>query len=424
VKVRLEYGREGLEVELPNWSAIQSLGLQEVSPLADLLAAVREAVQNPIGSPPLAELAVGKRTACLVICDVTRPVPNAPLLAVVLDTLRGAGMSDAQIKILIATGTHRPNLRAELVELVGASVLDAVEVINHDSRADHPLLGLSPNGIPVRLNSLYVEAELRITIGMIEPHFMAGYAGGRKMVMPGVAALETIQAWHSPRFLEHPLATNGELEGNPVHEEALAIAKMARAHFIVDVALDSNRQVYDVFAGDVEVAWLAGVSRVERVVRAEIAEPVDVVLTSGGGFPLDQTFYQAIKGMVGALPILRPGGHVVIVAACDEGIGHSHFADLLHTFHSLEGFVSTIQRPDWRAVPDQWQVEELAKVVRLAKVWMVCRGIGADDLSRLFVEPVASVEAALAGIKKELGRMPTMAVIPKGPYVLPCVSRA
>lgn len=420
--MRLDYGKSGLEASVPDKNVLAVLGLQPIEPLADPSGATLEALEHPIGCESLAELARGKRSACIVVCDVTRPVPNPILLPPIMETLEREGIPAQSVTVLIATGTHRPNLGDELVQMLGRSVVEACRVVNHACTDPHVYLGESPNGVPVFLNREYLDADLKITVGMIEPHFMAGYAGGRKMVMPGIAALETVQAWHSPRFLEHPNATNGIVEGNPVHEEALAIANMARPDFIVDVALDSKKQACRIFAGDMEKAWQAGVEYVRSNVRSTVPEPVDIVVTTCGGHPLDLTFYQTVKGMVGALPILKPGGTIIIASACTEGIGNSHFASALFDCTDIEAFPETIQEPSWTFVPDQWQIEELSKARRGRKVRLICEGINQETASKLFVIPHLSVEDAISAALADNGPDATIAVIPKGPYVLPQVA--
>ncbi len=413
MKVLMDYGKEGLSLEVPDDAYI--LGLQPVEPLGDVSHAVSAALSSPIGSAPLAQIAAGKRRVCIVVCDITRPVPNPEILPPILAVLD----PEARVEVLVATGTHRPNDDGELLRMLGPAVLDRCRVVNHRCEDDHPSLGESPHGIPITLNRIYLEADLKITVGMIEPHFMAGYAGGRKMVMPGIAGLASVQAWHSPRFLEHPMATNGIVEGNPVHESALAIARLARPDFIVDVALDSQKRPYAVFAGDMEAAWEAGVAEVASKVRAAVPELVDIVVTSGGGYPLDLTFYQAVKGMVGALPILKPGGTIVLAARCSEGVGNQHFSDTLHSFTDLADFLPAISAPDWKPIADQWQIEELAKCTRHAQILMKADGIPPGTLYRLHVSPMLDLDAALELAIQKHGSEATIAVIPKGPYVMP-----
>ncbi len=426
MRVRLDYGRQGLEVELPDRNVVGVLSLRNAPHLADPNPALSAALERPIGSAPLSELARGKRNACIVVCDVTRPVPNPTILPHVLRALESGGIPRSEVTILVATGTHRPNLGEELARMVGEEAMRDCRVVNHycedhDAMVD---LGESPMGVPVRLNRAYVEADLKVTSGMIEPHFMAGYAGGRKMVMPGVAALETVQAWHSPRFLEHPNATMGVTVGNPVHEESLAIAKMARPDFIVDVALDVEKRICAVFAGDLEEAWEAGVAFVAKTVFDFVDAPVDICVTTSGGHPLDLTYYQTIKGLVGALPIVKPGGTIIVASRIAEGVGNDHFFETLMRIDDIRAFPETIQRPDWTPVGDQWQIEELAKAVRHHRVSVVTEGLDPDLLTRLFVTPFPTVETAVEEALAVHGPDAKIAVIPKGPYVIPAIRPA
>ena len=425
MKIHLDYGRSGLDVELPTDNVVGVLDLTPAPPLDDPRQAVRQCLTAPIGAEPLAAMARGRRSACLVVCDITRPVPNAVVLPPIIETLEACGIPAGRITILIATGTHRPNAGAELTTILGDEVLaKGCNVVNHvcDDPATHRSLGTTPNQVPVSLDTRYLDADLRITCGLIEPHFMAGYSGGRKLIMPGVAALETIQAWHSPRFLEHPNATNGITHGNPVHEENTRIAGMAPPDMIVDVVLDTARRITAVFAGEMVQAWEAGVAFVEGHARAAVPAPVDIVVTTGAGWPLDSSYYQTVKGMVGALPIVKPGGHIIIASACTEGIGGADFTRTLLQTEDLETLMTQMQQPDWEPVPDQWQVEELAKAVRDNPVICVTGGITDEAMIKLFATPAASVESAVAAALAIHGEASTVAVIPKGPYVIPYVS--
>ena len=424
MKITLDYGRTGLEVELPDTSVRHVLGLDPAPPIADPAASIRQALSTPIGSAPLGDLAKGRTDACIVVCDITRPVPNALVLSAMLDILADAGIPAGRVTILIATGTHRPNEGDELVEMLGADVVaSGVRIANHvcDDPSTHRTIGTGPAGIPASLDTRWLDASLRITVGLIEPHFMAGYSGGRKLIMPGIAALDAIQAWHSPRFLEHPLAANGVVDGNPVHAENLAIARLAPADFICDVTIDAARRVTGVFAGHMERAWEAGVEFVARQVRPRIPEPVDVVLTCGGGHPLDASFYQVVKGLVGASAICKPGGTIVSAARMAEGIGSAHFRGLLERTVDLDQLVEAMGAPGWEPIPEQWQVEMLAKAKRGRRIAVFSEGVAADDLARCHVDAAESVEAAVAEALERAGPGATLAVIPKGPYVIPQV---
>ncbi|MEX2559437.1 MAG: nickel-dependent lactate racemase, partial [Pirellulales bacterium] len=324
-----------------------------------------------------------------------------------------------RITILVATGLHRPNERDELVEMVGREIFENYRIENHHGKVldEHAYLGESPRSVPIWIDRRYVEADLKITTGLIEPHLMAGFSGGRKLICPGLAALETVQVWHGPDFLEHPKADCGILEGNPVHEENTWIGRHTGCDFIVNVVIDDQRRPLCFVAGDMEQAFMEGVEFVRGVVTDTVAEPVDVVVTCSAGYPLDTTFYQAVKGLTGALPIVKQGGTIIMAASLSEGIGSPEFQRLFTENASLEEFVERILGKDY-FVMDQWQLEELAKVRRKARVKVVSDGLPAATLSSLFVESAPTVEAAVADSLAEYGPDATLAVIPKGPYVL------
>ena len=425
MRVTLAYGRTGLEAVVPGRNLVGPLGIRPAPPLADPGAAVAAGLESPTGADPLPVLARGKRSACVLICDVTRPVPNELILSRVLPTLEAAGVPREGITILIATGLHRPNLGAEIAELVGPAIARNYRVENHYGKdeSSHTRLGTSPRGVPINLDSRYVDAELKIATGLIEPHLMAGYSGGRKLICPGIASLETVKVWHGPDFLEHPSADAGVLDGNPVHEENTWIARKAGCDFIVNVTLDADRRVTGVFAGDMEAAFLEGVAFARGVVSVPVGGPVDVAVTTAAGYPLDQTFYQSIKGLTGVLPVMKKGGTIVIAADMSEGVGSPEFAGLFDEFPDPDRFMKAITgndpaRPDFFRM-DQWQLEELAKVLRRCEVVYVTDAPFADDLDKLYVRRAESVEAAVSAALRKHGGDARVAVVPEGPYVLP-----
>lgn len=419
MRVRLDYGRTGLEAELPENRVEAVLELPPTPPLTDPDSAIAAALDHPIGCSPLAEIARGKRDVCILVCDITRPVPNQRILPPLLKALREVGIPKEKVLLLVATGLHRPNEGDELVEMLGPDIAAEYRVANHDGRdvAGHAYLGQTERGVPVHIDRRYVDADLKITTGLIEPHLMAGYSGGRKVICPGIAGLPTVRAWHSPRFIEHPRAAEGQLDGNPVHEENTRIAQMAGCDFIVNVLIDGQRRITQVVAGDMIQAWERGVEHCRHQVRVRVPAPVDIVVTSSAGYPLDTTFYQSVKGMTAALPIVKPNGTIVLVASMSEGIGSPEFQSLLGQTRSLAAFVERIQDPD-HFVLDQWQLEELAKVRRHCRVRVVTDGLPRETLSDCFVEPAASVEEAVASALADHGPDARIAVIPKGPYVL------
>ena len=419
MQVHLEYGRDGLNVDLPSDRVVRTLAYKDAEPLDDPADALLVALQQPIASPPLETVAQGRRDACIVICDITRPVPNRLILTELLATLHRSGIPAERVLILVATGLHRPSKAEEIVEMVGPEIAQQYRIEDHHGQVleEHTHLGDSPRGVPIWIDSRYLQADLKITVGLIEPHLMAGFSGGRKLICPGIAALETVKVWHGPDFLEHPKADCGILDGNPVHEENTWIARRAGCDFIVNVVMDDQRRPLKFVAGDMEAAFLVGVDFVREVVTDTVDVPVDVVVTSSAGYPLDTTFYQAIKGLTGALPIVKEGGTIVLAASMSEGIGSPQFEQLFEEHDSLESFVERILGRDYFKL-DQWQLEELAKVRRKAQVKVVTDGLTPETVNRLFVESAPSVEQAVADSLVEYGPEATLAVIPKGPYVL------
>jgi lactate racemase len=425
MKIKLEYGKTGLVVDVPDENIVGPIGLKPVVALKDPRSALKESLRSPIESKPLSELAKGKTSACILICDITRPVPNELLLSEILPVLEEAGIPREEILILIATGLHRPNEGDELVELVGKNIAENYRVENHHGTIseEHKYLGTTERGVPVWIDSRYLDAELKISTGLIEPHLMAGYSGGRKLICPGIASLETVKVWHGPAFLEHPKADCGFLEGNPVHEENTLIAKMAGCDFIVNVTLDENRGITSVVAGDMVKAFLQGVENVEKFVRVSVNHPCDIVLTSSAGYPLDTTFYQSVKGLTGVLPVIKEGGTIIIVADLSEGIGSPEFQSLFKENDNLDQFMERIMGDDY-FVMDQWQMEEMAKVCRKAEVIYVSHGLSSEIINTLFVKSAPSVEEAIKNALEKHGKGASIAVIPKGPYVMPVLAES
>src|SRR5947199_4521798 len=296
--------------------------------------------------------------------------------------------------------------------MVGEEIAANYRIENHHGKVpeEHDYLGTTPNGVPVWLDSRYVRADLKITTGLVEPHLMAGDSGGRKVICPGIAGLETVKVWHGPRFLEHPRADAGIIEGNPVHDENTRIARMAGCDFIVNVCIDGKRRVTWLGAGDMVAAWERGVQFCRDAVKVGVPRPCDVVVTSCAGYPLDTTWYQAVKGLTGALPIVKKGGTIVMAASLSEGLGGPEFRRLIADNPDLAEFKRRIMGKDY-FVMDQWQLEEFAKVVAKCKVKVVTQGLPAETLRRCHVEPAASVEAAVADCLEEYGPTAKVAVI-------------
>lgn len=418
MKIRVAYGKTGAEVNVPDGNLAAVLSMQESGAVADPAGRLRELLRAPIGGRPLADVARGRRTACIVVCDITRPVPNAVILPPVLAELERAGITRDRVTILVATGLHRPSTPDELVTMLGPEIAGSVRVVSHRAReqGEQRFLGTTDGGTPVFVDEVYCAADVKITTGFIEPHLMAGFSGGRKLIAPGCAGEDTIKALHSPRFIEHPLCREGSIEGNPLHQELLRIAAMAGHDFIVNVALDADRRITGIFAGDPVVAHEAGVTHVRAAVTATVPAPVDIVVTSAAGYPLDLTFYQAVKGMTAAAPVLKPGGTLIIAAACAEGLGSPEFTRMATAPQTAQEFLDGLQgRP---VEIDQWQLEECAKVAAAHEIVLVAEGIPEDQRRRLFVRSAATLDAAVAAGLERHGKDARIAVIPRGPYTL------
>ena len=418
MNIPLAFGKNGLVAQLPDTTRVSVLTMTEAPPVADPGGDLRKLLAEPMGAPPLSALCRGRTSACVVICDITRPVPNAVLLPPILESLEASGIPRGRTTLLIATGLHRPSTPEERELIVGREVLKHYRVVDHHARADNEqrFLGTTPRGTPVVIDETYCNADLKITTGFIEPHLMAGFSGGRKLIAPGCAGEATIKALHSPAFLEHPACREGSIDANPLHQELLEISRIAGHDFIVNVSLNQEHRITGLFAGDPLHAHTAGVAFVRKAVRATLPAPADIVITTSAGYPLDLTYYQAIKGMTGALPAVREGGVLILAAECAEGLGSPEFTALATSFSSAQTFTDRILSSP--VVIDQWQLEECARAVRHAEVILVSPRIAHDHAGRLFVHAVPTMEEALQKAFSRTGSRAHVAVIPTGPYTL------
>jgi nickel-dependent lactate racemase len=419
MKIQLPYGRNTLEVDLPDKNLTGVFLAGEMQSIADPAAETLRCLRQPLGTPPLRELARGKKDACVVISDVTRYLPYPSFLPSLLTELEAAGIPRDKITILVATGLHRKTTEEELIEMLGQQTADAYQIANHVARDQDScqFLGNTPGGMPVHVNKLYMKAELRILVGMIEQHLMAGYSGGRKSLCPGICGAETIKYTHSPVLLEDPGTSNGHISDNPFHREVSSAAEMAGVDFVLNVVLRERKDVAGVFAGNLTEAFSAGVAFLEQYILADCRKASDVVVTSCTGYPLDTTFYQTIKGMVAALDLVKPGGTVIIASQLAEGIGSDDFTSLTKRFTTIEDFMASIEKNE--VIIDQWMLEELNKVLRKASVMLYCEGgaVSADEARGLFVEPISSLEEGIEKCLAKYGPDATIAALPQGEYL-------
>jgi nickel-dependent lactate racemase len=422
--VRLAYGNGEIDVSIPDGYPIEVLEKVPVPPLDDPAASVRQRLEHPTAAPPLRELARGRRDAVIVVSDITRPVPNDVLLPPILDALRAGGLPPEAVTILIATGLHRPNTPAELDVVLGTEIARSVRIVQHDARdaAAHRDLGHTAGGIPILIDRFFLERDLRIITGLIEPHLMAGYSGGRKAVCPGLAAVETVRVAHSPAMLEGHIGP-GIVEGNPLHEALVEVLRRVGVDFLVNVALDRHRNVAGVFCGHPEEAHAEGMAFVAGESLVSLDEPVDLVISSGGGAPLDATFYQAIKGISAASAIVKPGGAILLCASLSEGVGSASFEKLIRECASPRDFEMRLSDDRFFAI-DQWMIQHLCQAHRRARVLLYTDALPPEAVAELLVEPVDSPAAGVAKALAELRPAARIAVLPQGPYVLATVRGA
>jgi nickel-dependent lactate racemase len=421
--VRLAYGETGLDVDLP----AQRTTVVEptyADPAADQREVLREALRRPVSGPPLRELLRPGQTVAISMCDGTRPQPRDLMVPAVLEVLEEVVRLE-DVVVLVATGTHRGNTDEEIRAMLGAEVAERVRVVNHDARDDSSLvsLGRHGNGVPVFLNREWVEADVRITTGFVEPHFFAGFSGGPKLVAPGLAGLETVLTLHDAARIGDPRATWAVCEGNPVHDDIRAVvAAVGRVDFALDVVLNRDQHIVAAFGGPVlemhEVARAAS----QRLAMQPVPAAFDVVVTTNAGFPLDQNLYQAVKGMSAGMTVVKPGGTIVCAAECRDGFpDHGSYREVLASEPSPEALLATIAARE-RTVPDQWQVQVQAKVQSHARVVMHTSYLSPGDLAAAHLGHTDDVGETVLAALHEAGPQARVCVLPEGPQTIPYVA--
>jgi nickel-dependent lactate racemase len=420
MRVTLKYGTAGLPLEIQETPGfVGVLTPSEPEPLADPAAAVERGLTAPLNSQPLGEIARGRGSACVVISDSTRPVPNTLLLPPILQTLVAAGVPREQTLILVATGIHRASTPEEVVRLVGPEIAREYRVVDHDSRARAEMVevGKIRDAVPALVNRRYVEAELKILAGFIEPHMWAGYSGGRKSILPGISSLETLQFMHGPEMVAHPDTAYGKLDGNPFHEAGLEVMALAGAEFVVNVTLDTGKRVTGVFCGDPVTAHRRGCDFLGEHCVRELDAPLDFIVTTNAGAPLDCNLYQTVKGITGAAPAVRPGGDILIASQCPEGAGSPEYRKILEMVDTPAAFLERVMAKAF-FVPDQWCAQETYQVMKDRRVWIYTEGLPAAELERYHFRPVAEVAGGVRDLLARHGPAARWAVVPDGPMLI------
>jgi nickel-dependent lactate racemase len=414
MRTRLLYGEKELDITVPENTAV--LDAAPVAAIPDQAEGVQKALQDPIETPSLQEVATGRRDACVVISDITRPVPNKTILPPLLSALERGGIPRDRITILVATGMHRPNVGRELVSMVGEEIASNYHIVNHECEKSEDLRRITTiEGSPIEINRHYLDADLKILTGLIEPHFYAGYSGGRKAILPGIASYETMKLMHSYELIDHPRVSNCVLEGNIFHEYGLRVMDLAGADFLLNVVVNRDNAVSGVFAGDPKEAHLRGCRFVEEHAVVDVPSKRDLVITSGGGFPLDSNFYQISKALTCAKDILESGGTVLVACECREGLGSEDFCGIMRSCGTPRDFFEHYCHPE-NFVKDQWCAQNIYQALdRAGAVYVYSEGLSREDVERLggiYVEDLpGQIERLTDGAER-------IAVSPAGPYVV------
>ncbi len=427
MKINLRFGKGVKSLSLPAGIDTTIIRKPPMPIMGDPISCVHHALQNPVGVAQLSELARDASTACIAICDITRPVPNHLFLRPLIETLVIAGVPLSRITVLVATGLHRPNEGDELAEVVGDEwVLNNVNVCNHFARndADHVDLGrTATRGTVVKLDRRFAEADIRIATGLVEPHFMAGYSGGRKVIAPGLAHAETITTFHSARFMADPAATSCNFIGNPLHEEQLEIVKLLGGALAINTVIDEDRQLSFVNFGEIIASHQQATDFVREYCEVTMARRFPTVITSAAGYPLDKTYYQTVKGMVCAMDILDPGGDLIIVSECSEGMGSNEFIESQKRLVALgpKAFLNSLHQKSHAAI-DEWQTQMQTKPMSVGDVWLVTDEHSPIDKSATGINVSFNLNTVVRNClehNRQRNISNAVAVIPEGPYVIP-----
>jgi nickel-dependent lactate racemase len=420
MKVHLAYGRNGLDVEFPD-DRTTVITPSHVAGLPDERAAFVEALRKPVAAKPLGETVRPEDRICIVFSDITRATPNERIIPWLLAELERGGARRENLTLLNGLGTHRPNTKAELEKLLTPEVVANYRVVNHEPTNPDALakVGVTRAGNEVLLNRHLVEADARIITGFIEPHFFAGFSGGPKGVMPGVAGQHTVERNHGAAMIGHPNATWGVTFGNPLWEEILEVAQTVnRRLFLINVTLNDAKQITGVFAGDLVEAHRAGCAFVKRTAMQPVDAPFEVVVTTNSGYPLDLNLYQAVKGMSAAARIVRPGGAIIIAAECSDPKGRSGpFYDLLQQRDGPARLLELINTPGF-CCAEQWQVQIQALIQQKAAV-SVYSSLPAEFVRGAHLEPCADIAAKVRELLARGGDAARVAVLPLGPLTIP-----
>lgn len=421
MKIRLAYGKLGLEFTLPDGLDVTVVEPKFVSGLPDPAGALRQALGAPIEAPPLRDLVKASDKVGVIFSDITRPTPNHLVLPAVLDAL--GHVPRGNITLFNALGTHRPNTEAELRAMLGDALVDGYRIVQNNAfdPSTQVYLGTTTRGHDIWLNRELVGCDVKVLTGFIEPHFFAGFSGGGKAVMPGMAGQRTVLGNHDAGMIGDPQATWGITRGNPIWEEVREVALKVSPTFLVNVTLNKDKQITGVFAGDLDAAHAAGCAFVKETAMVPVPRPFDVVITSNSGYPLDLNLYQSVKGMSAAAQVVREGGAIIIAADCWDGIpDHGLYGQLLREADSPQALLDTICTPGFLK-QDQWQAQIQAQIQLKADVYVRTDNLTDDQIRMALLRPSQRMEDTLADLLGRYGPQAGICVLPEGPQTIPYV---
>ncbi|MBZ5752074.1 nickel-dependent lactate racemase [Metabacillus rhizolycopersici] len=421
MKTELLYGKKGISVEVPDHSFI--IEPKNLPKLPNHEEAIRQALRNPIGAPPLKESVKSTDTVAIVISDITRPTPNHILVPLLIEELNHVPLEN--FVIINGTGTHRDQTREEFVQMLGEWVVENIRIVNNQCHNKESLVnvGKSRFGCDVYLNKEYVEADFRIVTGFIEPHFFAGFSGGPKGIMPGVAGLETIMTFHNARMIGDPLATWGNMINNPVQDMTREINGMCKPDFMLNVTLNREKEITAIFAGELYAAHDKGCAFVKEHTMIHCDERFDVVIASNSGYPLDQNLYQAVKGMSASHKIVKEGGAIIIASECSDGLpDHGNYSKIFEMANTPQELLDIINNPEFKMF-DQWQVQKQAVIQVWADVYVYSK-LTNEQVEGAMLKPTHNIEQTIEELKGKYGKDMTVAVLPLGPLSIPYVEES
>ncbi len=419
-KVQLAYGKGSISIEVPDKAVI--VEPPHIESLADEKGAVVHALRHPTGTPPLKEMVKASDTVAIVISDITRPTPNHKLVPWLIEEL--SHVPKENFVVINGLGSHRHNTREELISMLGQEVVDTIRVINHEAFDEKELVHVGRNsyGSEVYLNKTYVEADFRIVTGFIEPHFFAGFSGGPKGINPGIVGIKTIQDFHNAEMIGNPKSTWGVIEGNGVQDAATQNCLMAKPQFMLNVTLNGDKEITNVFAGDVIQAHRVGCEFVKHHAMVAVDHSFDIVITTNAGYPLDQNLYQTVKGMSAGAQIVKEGGSIISVAECSDGLpSHGNFGPILKMRNTPQALLDMINEPSF-SMFDQWEAQALAMIQVKADCYLYS-SLDKETVADCMLQSVTNIEQTLAKLIDKYGPDASIAVLPLGPLVVPYVAK-